>query len=387
VKPTIRDLGRVEDGIKFSIRIQGVMANGIPIRERYTRVFESVTAARTFARARIEALLTKEAEPNKHNTSPTLEKFYDDDFTRRHFTTGGRGGKALKPSQKESIESHWRVHINKAFGDKRLNQITDDMVDSFVADIRVDKSGKKPKERKPKTVKNILTTLSTIFARAQSWTGTKMPKVKVEQVEREEVEFWSFANFELLAAEAKRRGPHHNVIILLGGRAGLRAGEILSLRWDDIDLARNVLTVRKSTWREHEGTPKSNKRRYVPIHPELAEALANHPRKGDRIIRAPKASSATLETLRSMVHACELGAGLKGRSEERRGQIHKLRHTFGAHLAMRGVSLRIIQVLMGHANYGTTLIYAHLAPDTLHEAVTLLGVKAVTGHPLLGDAK
>lgn len=51
---------------------------------------------------------------------------------------------------------------------------------------------------------------------------------------------------------------------------------------------------------------------------------------------------------------------------------HDLRHTYGSHLAMKGVPLRVIQELMGHATIGMTERYAHLSPDINHEAVKVL---------------
>ena len=53
-------------------------------------------------------------------------------------------------------------------------------------------------------------------------------------------------------------------------------------------------------------------------------------------------------------------------------KIHSLRHTFASHLVMKGVDLPTVQKLMGHADIQTTMIYAHLAPDHLVEAVDKL---------------
>ncbi|MGO1068284.1 tyrosine-type recombinase/integrase [Lysobacter sp. CA199] len=54
------------------------------------------------------------------------------------------------------------------------------------------------------------------------------------------------------------------------------------------------------------------------------------------------------------------------------GSLHRLRHTFCAHLVMAGVPLRRVQLLAGHADYKTTEIYAHLAPEGAKGAVDKL---------------
>jgi site-specific recombinase XerD len=51
---------------------------------------------------------------------------------------------------------------------------------------------------------------------------------------------------------------------------------------------------------------------------------------------------------------------------------HALRHTFASHLVMRGVHLAVVRELLGHKDIKTTMVYAHLAPDTKHEAVQVL---------------
>ncbi|MGH7437023.1 MAG: tyrosine-type recombinase/integrase [Polyangiaceae bacterium] len=54
------------------------------------------------------------------------------------------------------------------------------------------------------------------------------------------------------------------------------------------------------------------------------------------------------------------------------GQLHKLRHTFCSHLAMRGAPAKAIQELAGHADLSTTLRYMHLSPSALDAAIKLL---------------
>ncbi|MCB2229688.1 tyrosine-type recombinase/integrase [bacterium] len=56
-------------------------------------------------------------------------------------------------------------------------------------------------------------------------------------------------------------------------------------------------------------------------------------------------------------------------------KIHTLRHTFASHLVMRGVDLPTVQKLMGHTDIKTTMIYAHVAPDHLSDAVNKLNFR------------
>ena len=73
--------------------------------------------------------------------------------------------------------------------------------------------------------------------------------------------------------------------------------------------------------------------------------------------------------------AAPLGRALRAAGITREvGQIgwHDLRHTYGSHLAMRGIPLKVIQELMGHATIEMTNRYAHLSPDTRREAVAVL---------------
>ncbi len=352
---------RLPDG-KWQVDVRGKLPNGELYRKRLSPKVTSRSAAAAFGERHWQAVIRGELEAP--SAFPTLAVFYNGDFKRIHFESSKRG--PLKASQRESYESHWRAHLKKRFGDWRLDEITEHEIRRFAAELGTGRS--------QKTVNNVLTSLATILARARDWLKLEAPKIEIGKLEQEEIEYWSFADFDKLATEATRRGGQHAVVLLLGCRAGLRAGEMLSLRWDDVDFDRRMLSIRKATWQGHEDKPKSNKRRYVPIAADLAAALSALPRKGARVIRAPRKKVATIETLRGMMGAIEGGAGFKDEKGETKGAIHKLRHTFGAHLAMRGASLLFIQQLMGHSSPTVTMRYAHLAPSTLASVVDSLGI-------------
>jgi site-specific recombinase XerD len=74
--------------------------------------------------------------------------------------------------------------------------------------------------------------------------------------------------------------------------------------------------------------------------------------------------------LRDWLEAVQRRGGL-----EVRGSLHKLRHTFCSHLAMRGAPAKAIQELAGHADLATTMRYMHLSPAARDSAIALLNVR------------
>ena len=146
---------------------------------------------------------------------------------------------------------------------------------------------------------------------------------------------------------------------------GLRLGELLNLQWGNVDFERSVLKVRK----KDDWQPKSGERE-VPLNDGMIELLTR---------LRPKNTTRT-----NYVFVSENGGKLKRklrkdliRAATRAGlddvtKIHSLRHTFASHLVMKGVDLPTVQKLLGHSDIQTTMIYAHLAPDHLADAVDKL---------------
>jgi integrase len=169
-------------------------------------------------------------------------------------------------------------------------------------------------------------------------------------------------------------------MILLGLRTGLRQGELLALRWDDIDLVAGRLTVRRAVARGIIGTPKSGKSREVALSDEAIAALRPLPSRfaGELVFPGKDGRLLTKgECKHPLWRACRK-AGL------RRIGWHCLRHTFASHLVMRGAPIKAVQELLGHATMEMSLRYSHLSPDIRRDAVRLLDAPAT---PAADEAK
>jgi integrase len=148
---------------------------------------------------------------------------------------------------------------------------------------------------------------------------------------------------------------------------GMRKTELLYLEWEDIDFRRRKIKIRqKDDWQ-----PKSSERE-IPINGQLLELLKNLKASNDQGLCSrwafPHADGGRLRTkLREKMIEIAEQAGIENLTK-----LHTLRHTFASHLVMKGVDLPTVKKLMGHADIQTTMIYAHLAPDHLAEAVDRL---------------
>lgn len=141
-------------------------------------------------------------------------------------------------------------------------------------------------------------------------------------------------------------------------RKGMRQGEILNLKWDDVDLQNGMIYIKNS---------KSGKLREIPIHPELLDYLGSANRVGPYVF----ADENGMPYSRYGKLRHEFENALK-RAGIRNFRFHDLRHTFASELAMRGVDLRTIQDYLGHSTLRMTERYAHLLPNHKKFSIQLL---------------
>jgi len=186
-------------------------------------------------------------------------------------------------------------------------------------------------------------------------------KAKWLKVTEPSMPFYDFEEYDRLREAARRVGARHELIVLLGGDAGLRCGEIRALRWTSIDFTRGLLTVERAYSLHDVLPPKGDRIRTVPMTQRLQAALvAMRARLPDTIhvltTNDEEDRPPNQVTIREWLHRAQRDANvlLKG--------PHTLRHTFCSQLAMTGAHVMEIKTLAGHPELETTQRYMHLTP-------------------------
>lgn len=264
-----------------------------------------------------------------------------------------------KPSTLASKKGIYQTHLGPAFGETKLGKIDVRAIDSLRASLLANRS--------PKTCNNVLSVFRDSLQWAVRWgLLTKVPEIEWAKKRTPEFRFLDFEETPALV-EASKSDPLTHTMVVVGLHAGLRIGELRALRWVDVDLRSSKLHVRQSAWKMIVGLPKSGKPRTLPLTSTAREALRAHQHlKGELVFsdREGKmlAYSTTLDALtRATKRAKLVGIGW-----------HTLRHTFASHLVMRGVSIKAVQELLGHADLKDTMRYAHLSPSHIDGAVLVL---------------
>jgi integrase len=158
-------------------------------------------------------------------------------------------------------------------------------------------------------------------------------------------------------------------LVLLALNSGLRRGELLQLRWRDLDLQRRILTVRG------EGA-KTLQTRHVPLNSEAARVMkAWRPTVVEPDWCAFGGSTESTPIV-AVKKACR---GVLKRAKITQFRFHDLRHTFASKLVMAGIDLNTVRELLGHKSLAMTLRYAHLAPEHKASAVEALVTNAHRG--------
>jgi len=258
------------------------------------------------------------------------------------------------------------IHKNLVpfFGTKHICDISKRHIDSFVDSLVERKMANT-------TINKILARLSHMFRVAKDWQLLtcdipKIDRVKVAQKKPD------FLDFEEAAILLDRCDSEFRVAVALALKAGLRIGEIQGLKWQDVDLKRKRIIIRRTRNDSIEGVPKSGRERIIPIPDCLCTELSRTVRVlgCDYVvcscIHIPASRGILERWLREQMERLRIF-----RSESNIGW-HDLRHTYASHLAMKGVPLKVIQELLGHSSISMTMIYAHLSPETKSDAIRCL---------------
>ena len=260
-----------------------------------------------------------------------------------------------------------------------LPELTPKRLQAFVTALSTTRMANGEK-RSRKTIENILLTLSSIFSSARVW-GYVIPKVSLSDLSLpqdtpRQSRFFVLRDMQRMVRAADE--PLGTICFLLSV-TGMRIGEVLALRVQDLDFHRKLINVRCSTYAGQIGTPKSKASvGDLPMPPALESRLrrylsSRHYRKNDlgllfvnRRGRPYSANKLREKKLRPLL--AKLRIPLAG--------FHAFRHAVASELIDSGAPITVVQAQLRHSDPRITLgLYGHVIPQSRRDAVASLAAR------------
>lgn len=269
----------------------------------------------------------------------------------------------MKPRQLDQRRTQlawWRERLGPNF----LVDVTPDKLNRYKRELmtKTKRDESNAPRIKPATVNHYLIALSAVFSYARkelNWIRhNPLTDVSKLDANNSRVRFLDEAERKelLTACQAKGRHPLLYPLVLLAISTGMRKGEILGLRWRDIDLAKGVIRVDES---------KNGDKRSVPLTGKALEELTamNKVRRIDTDLVFSRQDGMAAIELKKQWEAAVKAAKLKD------FRFHDLRHTAATYLLESGATLPVLSALLGHRTIQMVKRYAHLADNHASEVV------------------
>ena len=214
------------------------------------------------------------------------------------------------------------------------------------------------------TLYNELKVLKTMFSRAIDWKmyEGENPVQKLPKPGKKDVHFLSPVQVQhYLDCCSKRYYPIAATLVF----TGVRKGELLQIRWDDIDFKRNMIKIRADS------SLKNANSREIPINSQLLPILKSlkQKSKSEWVFVGPDGKS-RMTTFDNSHRATRKKAGMPNLT------IHNFRHTFASLALQSGSDIGAVSKLLGHSSIRVTMeIYHHLNPDHARNVIDNLPIK------------
>lgn len=286
-----------------------------------------------------------------------------------------------RPSTLASYRDTMRLHVVPSLGRYPLRRLTP----AHVRKLLAEKSASGLSARSVQIIHATLRVMLAEAVRDELVERNVAAIVRPPAVSPEEVQPWSpeEADKFLNAAE----GDRLFALFAVGVALGLRKGELLGLRWSDVDLDQGMLRVRQSVQRVYGaglvfGPPKSPRsRRDIPLPAFAVRVLREHRTRQseERLALGPYWEDSGLvftSTIGTVVEPRNLSRLLEKlimKSGARRIRFHDLRHTCASLLLAQGVPPRVVMDVLGHSQFSITMdLYSHVMPSALREAAAAM---------------
>ena len=240
-------------------------------------------------------------------------------------------------------------NLKAVFGGRYLSEIAPLKIEHYKA--------KRKDEVTPASVNRELACLKHMFTKAVEWGMARENPARKVKLFRE-----NNARLRYLTPEEAKRlidaaTPHLKPILIVALNTGMRKGEILKLKWEDIHWKRGVILLtdtKNSQWRE------------VPMNGVLTETLRDMMKRSDSPYVFMSWTGKPFTEVRKSFESASRVAGIED------FRFHDLRHTFASQSVMAGVDLTTVGEILGHKSIAMTMRYSHLSPLHKKQAVEKL---------------
>lgn len=246
--------------------------------------------------------------------------------------------------------------LAEKFGNIPLRRFNSMMLEQFQTD-------RLSAGNKPATANRLISTISHMFTKAVEWnmveeeTLRRIRKVKLLPENNRRLRYLSPEECQRLIDSCDE---HIKPLVITALNTGMRKGEILGLKWDNVDLKAGFILL-------NQDQTKNSERKELPINQTLRETLQTIAKRKNvpYVFHDPISGKRYGDVKRSFKTALK-------RADISDFRFHDLRHSFASHLVMAGIDLTTVKELMGHKDFSMTLRYAHLAPSHKIKAVDVL---------------
>ncbi len=249
----------------------------------------------------------------------------------------------------------------REWGNRRVTEITPRDIEMYKA--------ARLKKATVTTVSIELRIIKAFFNRLLEWKQIPENPAKNVHVPKRESVTPAFLTKELfvsLLQSLKSEGNPYHDVLLFAGLTGVRKGELINLRWDDIDMSKRTVIIQNRP----DFTTKTGRSRVIPMHPLVFQMLRERERSAKWVFPGDRGYQYNPN---EMSHRFKVL--IRKNNLDERLHFHSLRHSCASMLVTEGVSLYHVQRILGHTTPRVTQMYAHLGGSDLMDAMSRLDIR------------
>jgi len=323
------------------------------------RVRETVGPNKKIAERVLSLRMTQVLENRYFPPNRQLGRMPFKDFAQMYLEREGPLLKSIRTERNRVLA--WA----REFGSRPLGQITRAEMETW--------RRKKMTTCRPATINRDLSRLRRMFSLAVEWElleESPMAGIRFLRENNARTRYLSLQECQRLIASCI--APHIRALVGVALHSGMRLGEILNLRWYDLDFASGFILVRDS---------KNGESRHVPMDATLSALFRAYPhRLGTDLVFSSSRGGRIVDVRTGFLNSCK-------RAELTDLHFHDLRHTFASQFVMAGGDLYILKEILGHKSLAMTTRYSHLSPTYKIKAIDRMNTLWAGAQPQISTSE